>query len=154
MFTLTANSAVIANANASAGQRLRAFVGVWGMHRPQRVAGLLAAVLALSAFDVAVTVHQISSSGMFENNPLARLVVAAAGDPTSLVALKAMSLLVSMGLLLGLRRHWQAELGAWLAVGILVWLTAQWGMYLHVMKDIETDALAGLSLSEGFVSVE
>jgi hypothetical protein len=151
MFSLSFNSALLASAGV---HRCWVLAAQWRLHRPERTLVLLAVVLGLSMFDLGMTVHEVSTSGMFEDNPLARLFLGLTGHPASLGALKALSLVVSMGLLMHLRCHWQAEIGAWVAVAILLWLTARWAMYLAVVWEAQPNAFADVGFSDHFVTLE
>jgi hypothetical protein len=121
--------------------------------RSQRVAAVLAVALVLSLFDLAVTMQQMSTTGMFEGNPLVRFVVNITGSVAPLIALKALSLLVSISLIMRLRHHWQAEVGAWLSLGTLIMLTVVWGMYLSLMSDLAAASPDELRMYGGFVVI-
>jgi hypothetical protein len=98
-----------------------------------------------------MTVCQVSTIGMFEANPVARVLVACTGNASALIALKILSLTIAMGMLIPLRHRWQAEVAAWVATAVLAWLTMEWTAYLRVMSEIEPQSLAALAHSEWFV---
>jgi len=123
---------------------LAGFVVSFRDSRPQRVIELLAMVFLLSGIDLAITLGQITSVGMFEDNPIALIVIRATGTVASLIALKTLTLGVSVGIMSALRHRWQAEVGAWVALGVLIWLTVRWSLYLQVMAGLDAQSVYGL----------
>lgn len=101
----------------------------------------VAAVLGLA--DLSLTIFFMSTTGMNEVNPLARML--AALGPSALVSFKLLSLLVNGSLLLACRRRLAGELGAWASVLVMVALTAHWHNYMsrsHEMTPIDPAILA------------
>jgi hypothetical protein len=96
--------------------------------RPTRVAGLCAAIIALSLVDLYLTLLYATHTGMSEANPLARLVLST-GSPAFVALWKLASVTACVGILIRLRRSLTAELAAWLGVAVLTALTVHWTAY-------------------------
>jgi len=111
------------------------------LNRGFRILILLLTLVALSGLDLAFTLTYMLSVGMFEANPLAR-TLASGGDPWMLALWKIGTTTLAAWILFSHRKHWQAEVGAWICTGILVMLTVHWMHYIaHV--DQFTTALSG-----------
>ena len=98
--------------------------------RPRRVLLLTALIAAFSAIDLHLTILYASTIGLAESNPLARAVMSS-GRPGDLMLWKGATVGLCIALLLWTRRSRSAEIGAWLGVGILVWLMCHWSAYAH-----------------------
>ncbi|MGD8454104.1 MAG: DUF5658 family protein [Phycisphaerae bacterium] len=96
--------------------------------RSFRLVLILSIVCVLHAFDLALTRTQIEAGCFIEANRLAAMLM---DSPAGLMLYKAGLLGAGVLILLAVRRHWQAEFGAWLllvmAVGVMFW----WAYYLH-----------------------
>lgn len=113
-------------------------LGVWGvvraacravlLDRSTRVRILLAAVIAMSIVDLDMTLVYARTTGMVEHNPIAREIMST-GSVWLLILWKFVTVAVAVGLLNRVRRHASGELGAWLCMGVLCWLTARWVSY-------------------------
>lgn len=103
---------------ATAAQRRRAW----------RVMILTAAVLAMSLVDLHITLLYVRSVGMGEANPLARWVMMHF-SPSVLIWWKLLTVALACAIFVTARRTRIAELGAWVACGLLVWLTIRWMIY-------------------------
>jgi len=90
---------------------------------------LLSAVLLLSIGDLIMTLTYLTSVGMAEGNPIARLVMSYR-SPWYLVVWKAASLTSACGILFIHRHRRAAEIGAWICALVLVWLTFRWSAYI------------------------
>ncbi|MEC9374045.1 MAG: DUF5658 family protein, partial [Planctomycetota bacterium] len=111
--------------------------------RGARMVGLLSAATVLQLLDLALTLTFMKTTGMVELNPLARWIVDM-GGAEGLVAFKAASVLVSLGVLFAVRHHRSAEIGAWIMCAVLLALTARWienvaalAMELHAIAPME-----------------
>lgn len=123
--------------------------------RARRVAVLLVAAVLLSLGDLYITLSHVYHTGMIESNPMAAPIVYS-GSVLSVVLFKLGTVGISAGLLLMMRRHVAAELGAWAIVAILTLLTLHWSNYNDMVADefhqahsqqlpgiMRTEALAG-----------
>lgn len=115
--------------------------------RRGRVALLLAVIVGLSLLDLVVTLGYMTSTGMYESNPIVRWLVATTESPLAIVGWKALTVGFSVGVLHRLRDHRLAEGAAWGLAVVLAWLTVQWFLYAHAMSGIDPVVLA--SLGEG-----
>lgn len=106
-------------------------------HRARRVLWLVIAVAIMSAGDLYMTLTHAMGPGFLESNPVARLVMST-GSPWILGLYKLCTAGPAL-LILWLYRHRRvAELGAWLGLCMLLWLTLQWAMYSEAVTDIGT----------------
>ena len=112
--------------------------------RAARVNFLLILVMALSAVDLALTLHWMQTIGMYESNPLVAYLARATGSPLALSAFKALSVMISAGLLYRLRSHVQAELGAWMAALVLVALCVRWVNYAYWSAQVDPQTIKQL----------
>lgn len=103
--------------------------------RPNRVVILLLVVIALSLVDLEMTLMYASTIGMPEMNPLARTLMRH-GSATDLVLWKLGTIALSAGILFRLRTQRAAEIGAWIALVALLWLTWQWLAYASLHEAI------------------
>ena len=119
-------------------------------HRENRVAMLLIAVSSLSLLDFFLTLNQMQTVGMAEANPIVVTLMRMIPSAWALGGLKAFSLVTSLTLLHLARHTLTGELGAWLALAIMIGVTAMWGMYLQI--DV-ANSLADMpgSMIEGWV---
>jgi hypothetical protein len=113
--------------------------------RPRRVRLLLDAVVLLSAFDLALTLRTMLTTGMFEANPLVRLLCEHPCPVLAIAGFKACSTIVATALIHRLRRHVQAEVGAWLMVLILAWVSVQWRQYALATCGADAETLAAVA---------
>lgn len=98
------------------------------LDRCTRVRILLAAVIAMSIVDLDMTLVYARNTGMVENNPIARQIMAT-GSVWLLIVWKFVTVAIAVGLLHRVRRHLSGELGAWLCMAVLCWLTQHWVKY-------------------------
>jgi len=90
---------------------------------------MLAALLAiLSAADLYITGLYLSTTGMAEENPLARLVMSS-GSLGYLSAWKLMTVMPALVLMVGYRRRLFVELLGWVACGVLIVVMIRWLQY-------------------------
>jgi len=93
--------------------------------REQRVIVLLVAVLLMGLGDLYMTLTFITSVGMIENNPIARLVMAH-GSSAAVVVWKLSLTLFGVGVLVWARRSRHAEIATWLVFMVMTGLTFHW----------------------------
>ncbi len=115
----------------------RAAARRWCPTRAARVTLLIAGVVAFSIADLYMTLLHVTGAGFAEANPIARAVIAQ-GSPELLAAWKIMSMLPAVIILMMLRQRASAEVGAWVALAVLLGVAAQWNEYHQY-----TDVLAG-----------
>ena len=92
--------------------------------RSGRIWVALGVAATLGLADLWLTMYFMSTTGMSEMNPVARML--AALGPSALVSFKLLSLLVNGSLLVACRKRFAGELGAWASVLVMVALTAHW----------------------------
>jgi len=105
---------------------------------------MLLAIVALSLADLVMTLEHMTGPGMYESNPLARLVLQS-GSPSTLAMFKTLTLLLGVWLLWRTRRSVAAEIGAALCVVVLTWLMFRWQGYSEQMA-LLTPRLAEIHL--------
>lgn len=108
--------------------------------RSGRVLTLLSGFVVLSLVDLLLTIGFMSTVGMFEDNPLVRLLIEHTGSVHVLIPFKLATVAAAFGILYAIRNRMQAEIGAWLAVGVLAAVTVQWSRYADLVA--EGDLLA------------
>lgn len=114
-----------------------------GADRPKRVVILLIAIVLLSLADLYITITYLMHFGMFEANPIARLVMDY-HEPWGVVAWKLGTVAIAGGILFHIRTHRLAEFAAWLGLFVLVWLTFQWVSYIDGVEEL-TPQLAAMT---------
>jgi hypothetical protein len=82
----------------------------------------------MSIVDLDMTLVYARNTGMVENNPIARQIMST-GSAGLLVVWKFITVSIAVGLLHRVRRHVSGELGAWLCMAVLLWLTQHWVKY-------------------------
>lgn len=113
--------------------------------RSRRVALLLAAAVALSAVDLFATLGYMTTSGMFEANPIVVYLAEQAWAASLITVYKLLTVSIAVGLLFRLRRYLSAELGAWFIALTLTGLCAQWVLYANQAANIDATALNNLA---------
>ncbi|MGP1273192.1 MAG: DUF5658 family protein [Phycisphaerales bacterium] len=109
----------------------RGLPGLWGVRRrPTRVLTLVIAAILLGLADLAITMTYLLNIGMFESNPVARLVINS-GSPAMVVGFKLGTMLVTSWIVVATRRRWQAEAVAWISVAVLSVLFVHWLGYIE-----------------------
>ena len=109
-------------------------------HRSRRVILLIVGIVVLSLGDLAITLVHLKSRGMMEANPVAAWIIAHSDSGVLLTAYKVATVAICAGLLFGLRRHVEGEIGAWCAVAILAMVSFHWYQYsleMDVLTDVE-----------------
>jgi hypothetical protein len=105
--------------------------------RAFRVGLALALTAALSLVDLVLTSYMATHGGMFEVNPIARVLMRELGATWPLAGFKLATLAVATGILYRVRCRWQGELGAWAAAAILVGVLINWGVYLGELGSVD-----------------
>lgn len=100
-----------------------------------RTITVLIAVALLSLGDLYMTLAFATSVGMIENNPIARAVMAI-GHPNLLIYWKLATVGATTLLIFRCRRSRVGELGGWLCLAILLWLTLRWQTYSDAMPEL------------------
>jgi hypothetical protein len=108
--------------------------------RSFRLVSLLAILCVLHAFDYAFTLAQIERGNFLEMNTVAAALLDA---PAALAAFKASCFGTGVLILYRMRRHWQAECGAWFLLVVSIGLMAWWLAYLHCVEICLADPVAG-----------
>ncbi|MEQ8844185.1 MAG: DUF5658 family protein [Phycisphaerales bacterium] len=103
--------------------------------RARRVNLFLGAIAFLSLADLAMTLDHMVGPGMYESNPLARLILQW-GSPASLAMFKCMTLLLGSWLLWRTRKSLASEIGAIVCMVVLTWLMVRWGHYSAQMAEL------------------
>ena len=116
----------------------------WSANRGRRVAMLLPALALMGVADLAYTLEHMTSIGMYEMNPLARLIVAE-GGADNLALFKLCTLGVCCGILFRLRHARQAEIGAWVCAAVMLALMLHWDRYAEYTPQIAASAHAAAS---------
>ena len=115
--------------------------------RSRRVCRLVAGVCVVGVFDLALTIHFMTTTGMHEVNPVARSI--ALTSPGLLVLFKAALTALSAGILMRVRDRASAEVGAWLAAAVMLALSAQWARVIAVDPGALLAPPTGLTVTLG-----
>ena len=109
--------------------------------RQIRVRILLACIVAMSLVDLDLTLVYAKTTGMVEQNPIARGIMQT-GSVGLLILWKMLTVTIAVGLLYHARRHRAGELGSWLCIAVLCWLTARWLSYNEELQVLQCAATA------------
>lgn len=101
-------------------------IGRW-LNRPRRVLLALAAVWVVAVFDLGFTLCEWGTMSFVEVNPIAARLLN--GPVQTVVTFKFGLLGIGTLILLGLRRHFVAELGCWFLFASKVYLAIRWYIY-------------------------
>ncbi len=115
--------------------------------RSKRVLLLLIAILAMSAVDLHLTLLYLTHSGLNELNPLARALMHYQ-SPFVLAIWKALTVSLSVGILVLIRHKRSAELGAWAACGVLGLLMSHWVIFVRETSKLNLDAMRQVAASD------
>lgn len=103
--------------------------------RSRRVSVLVFSFVVLGVADLALTLAYMNTIGLFEGNPLAR-ALAQHGGQGALALFKIATIAVSSAILVWLRTHRAAELGAWVCAGAMIAVSLQWGQYAVASDEV------------------
>lgn len=96
--------------------------------RPARVCWLVFAIAVLSLADLHMTLEHLTTIGMGEANPIARLIMST-NSPAALIAWKLTSVAAACLAFYAGRRRPVGEVAAWFCCLVLIWLIFRWGAY-------------------------
>ena len=113
--------------------------------RTRRVGFILSGVVLLSLADLLVTLWHLRGVGMYEANPIAVYLIRATNSPWLLAAFKGVTVAASVLVIYSLRRHWQAEIGAWCCAMILAVVMYSWCTYVEAASQMPREAGRGCS---------
>jgi len=113
--------------------------------RASRVLALALLIFIANAVDLWLTLDTMRTVGMFESNPVVHAIVALTGSGLAIAGLKALVTVFAVGVLLALRGRWQAELGAWAALTLMLYVSWQWIGYMTVMSGLDPEMLRVLA---------
>lgn len=103
--------------------------------------------MLMSAADLLCTLIYMTSVGMIEVNPLARLMISL-GDGRQLIIFKLFTTALCCGALYLARRHPLSERVAWICAGGLLALMLHWTAYNSTVSDL-TNEITILALNGG-----
>lgn len=89
----------------------------------------------MNAADLICTTSYLTSVGMVEANPIARLMIEIGGI-RQLVMFKIFTMVLSCGCIFLIRQRRGAEFAAWLCTGVLFALMLHWHQYNELMGTI------------------
>ncbi|MBL4698670.1 MAG: hypothetical protein JKX70_07540 [Phycisphaerales bacterium] len=108
--------------------------------RPMRVLMLSVAIAVMSGVDLYLTLLFITHTGMNELNPLARAMMDYQ-SPAVLAVWKMGTVVLSVGILLLIRKQRSAEFGAWVGCLVMGWLMVHWTGYIELSKDLNMETV-------------
>lgn len=106
--------------------------------RAVRVSILLIAVTIMGLADLAFTLNYVTTVGMIELNPIARMVMNLE-SPWAMVAWKLSLMVLSGGILFYYRRRRCAEVASWVCFLVLCGLTFQWSAFAQGTTGLGAD---------------
>lgn len=106
--------------------------------RAFRVLLLGVAIAAMSSVDLYLTLLYVTNTGMNEMNPLARAMMQYQ-SPLVLTIWKALTVTVSVGILLLIRKQRSAEIGAWAGCLVLGWLMVHWSSFIYETRHMNLE---------------
>ena len=106
--------------------------------RPFRVVVLSLAIAAMSCVDLYLTLLYVTNIGMNEMNPLARAMMEYQ-SPAILAAWKMGTVMLSIGILILIRKQRSAEIGAWIGCMVLGWLMVHWVGFINVHQTLDME---------------
>jgi hypothetical protein len=107
--------------------------------RPHRVGFLLVAVAVVSAADLYLTLHYLTTTGMAEGNPIARLVMSF-GQSWVLGLWKAALVTFTLLVIWTHRKRIFSEVAAWFCAVVMGWLCVQWYDYTKHVAEAVTES--------------
>lgn len=117
--------------------------GLWlsqlASSRAQRVGCLLATVAVVSAADLYLTLQYLTTTGMAEGNPIARLVMSF-GQSWILGVWKFALVSFTLLVIWSYRKRIFSELAAWFCACVMGWLCVQWYDYTQHVAEVVTES--------------
>ena len=114
--------------------------------RALRVSLLLLATVLTGVIDLLLTLNYVTSIGMIELNPLARLLMKYDG-PSGIVLWKLLTLSLAVGILFRARHRRFAEVAAWCCFLVSIALALRWGWFVvsvtHMAQDYQNSVMVG-----------
>lgn len=110
-------------------------IGSLFINRAFRVVILSLAIAVMSGVDLYLTLLYITQIGMNEINPLARAMMEYQ-SPAILAAWKLGTVVISIGILLFIRKQRSAEIGAWIGCFVLGWLMVHWFGFIEINQSL------------------
>ncbi len=126
------------------------------LRRSRRVAVLLLITVALSLFDLLLTLSYARSIGLIEANPIAAWIMRE-GSSAALIAWKVGSVGLAGCIIFAIRHRREGEWAAWVCAAILALLTAHWlnfGSELHTVTALAADPSSIPADSQWIVMVD
>jgi hypothetical protein len=120
--------------------------------RSRRLGVLIPAIIIMGLADLLCTLSYMTTVGMIELNPLARLIAQEGGAP-NLAAFKVCTIAACCGILFRLRRTRQAEIAAWLCVLVMAVLMIHWMRYAQYGPQIAA-ATHAFERSDDFILLQ
>jgi len=113
---------------------------LWAMftHRSFRVVILAMAIMVMSGVDLYLTLLYVTHTGMNELNPLARAMMDYQ-SPMILAIWKGGTVVISIGILILIRKQRSAELGAWIGCLVMGSLMIHWHGYIETSKTMDLE---------------
>ncbi len=124
------HTAPVSIASAGPGDSLAFF-----STRQVRVCWLVFAIAVLSLADLHMTLEHLTSIGMGEANPIARLIMSA-NSPAALIAWKLTSVIAACLAFYAGRRKLVGEAAAWFCCLVLIWLIFRWDAYATELASV------------------
>jgi Domain of unknown function (DUF5658) len=108
------------------------------LHRPFRVVALALAIAVMSGADLYLTLLYVTHTGMNELNPLARAMMDYQ-SPAILALWKAGTVVISIGILILIRKQRSAEFGAWIGCLVMGSLMFHWQGYIETSNALNIE---------------
>lgn len=110
--------------------------------RSFRVITLVTMIAVMSVVDLYLTILYVTHTGMSEANPLARAMMGYQ-SPTILALWKLATVVLSLGILVVIRKKRSAEIGAWIECFVLAWLMVHWTGYIDLSAEMPDRLVEG-----------
>lgn len=117
------------------------------LKRTFRVTLLGLTIIAMSSVDLYLTILYVTHTGMNEMNPLARAMMAYQ-SPFVLSVWKALTVAISVGILLLLRKQRSAELGAWAGCLVMGWLMLHWSLFISETQHMDIQIMHEVAVGD------
>lgn len=102
--------------------------------RSMRVTLILAAIGLMGFADLALTLSQMCTAGMFEANPVVAMLARTFNSPTIIALFKVASMAFGLSVLYMLRKKFQSEAASWVVLAAHIMMLVQWAQYSAVLK--------------------
>lgn len=115
--------------------------------RSFRVVLLGVAIAAMSSIDLYLTLLYVTHTGMNEMNPFAREMMQYQ-SPFVLAIWKALTVSVSLGILMLIRKQRSAEIGAWAGCLVLGWLMVHWSTFIYETQHMNIELMHEIAVGD------